>query len=234
MTEHPKFHCNQCARPTKHEVEAESRIEGSDDWGTHWHKTDQITRCRGCDCVTFRVRVWDEETAAHNPEEIWGSESGYTTEYFPKRTFRKQPPWIYELEDDVQFVMTEVYSALDNGLCILAAMGARTAIDCLIRDAVGDHGKFAAGLKALETDGFITQDERGLLLAATDVGSAAAHRGYKPDPQDLGIVVEILENALQKHYITPIHIKSLTAQAKGVTEKVPPRPPSKKPGRNES
>lgn len=47
-----------------------------------------------------------------------------------------------------------------------------------------NHG-FAQKLTALEEQTVIAANEKELLLIMTDAGSAAAHRGWKPEPEDL-------------------------------------------------
>jgi len=82
-------------------------------------------------------------------------------------------------------------------------MGARTLIDMLMVEKVGDVGTFDAKLKQLEGMGVISSRNREVLSAALDVGNAAIHRGHTPDPDDVNAVIDIVENLLQAVYVLP-------------------------------
>jgi hypothetical protein len=80
-------------------------------------------------------------------------------------------------------------------------MGARTVVDMLLMDKVGDLGTFSEKLTQLEGDGFVGRKNREFLGAALDAGNAAAHRGYQPKKEHLDHVMDIVENVLQAVYI---------------------------------
>jgi hypothetical protein len=98
-------------------------------------------------------------------------------------------------------MLEEVYSALHSDSRCLAMMGARTVLDLVFVDKVGDVRTFGEKLKALEELGVIGAQNREFLSAAVDAGSAAAHRGFKPNEKDLGLVLDIVENLLQAVYV---------------------------------
>ena len=56
-----------------------------------------------------------------------------------------------------------------------------------------------------------------VLEVALDAGSAAAHRAFRPDPDDLNAVMDIIENLLHSIY----HLEKLATRLKKTT---PPRP----------
>jgi len=97
--------------------------------------------------------------------------------------------------------MDEIYSALHANSRRLALMGARTVVDMLLMDKVGDLGTFSEKLAQLEGHGFVGRKNREFLGAALDAGNAAAHRGYQPKKEHLDHVMDIVENLLQAVYI---------------------------------
>jgi uncharacterized protein YutE (UPF0331/DUF86 family) len=99
--------------------------------------------------------------------------------------------------------MQEVYRSLDANNKRLPMMGARTLVDMLIVDKVGDVGTFDEKLKKLEHLGVISSQNRELLNAALDVGHAAAHRGHAPKSDEVNAVMDIVENLLHVVYILP-------------------------------
>lgn len=106
--------------------------------------------------------------------------------------------------------MQEIYRSLDADNKRLPMMGARTLVDMLMVDKVGDVGTFDEKLKKLESLGFISLKNRDLLNAALDVGHAAAHRGHAPQSHEVNAVMDIVENLLHAVYILPDMAESLT------------------------
>ncbi len=49
--------------------------------------------------------------------------------------------------------------------------------------------------------GHIGRDERDILEAITDAGSAAAHRGFAPNAKTLGTIIETAENFLHREFV---------------------------------
>ena len=112
--------------------------------------------------------------------------------------------------------MAEVYRSLDANNRRLPMMGARTLVDMLMVDKVGDVGTFDVKLKKLEGLGVISRNNREVLSAALDVGHAAAHRGHAPNANDVNAVMDIVENLLHAVYVLP-------DMAKGLQKTTPPR-----------
>jgi hypothetical protein len=88
-------------------------------------------------------------------------------------------------------------------------MGARTLVDMLILEKVGDVGNFKKKLEALEKAGFVSSRNREVLYAALDVGNAAAHRGHAANESEVHSVMDIVENMLQAVYVFPDEAKKL-------------------------
>lgn len=187
-----KAPCRNCHQKTKHLVVAvrktldEEEVEdyGIVSWNDIWH----FLACCGCDAVTLRL-------------ESTFSETGETTTiFYPPIVARRRPTWYDRLPKGLQALLDEVHSALNADNRRLAAMGARTALDLLLADKIGDAGTFSKRLDKLEAQGFVGRYNKKILVAALDAGSAAAHRGFNPSPSDLSHVMDILENVLQATY----------------------------------
>jgi hypothetical protein len=111
----------------------------------------------------------------------------------------------------------EIYRSLDANNLRLPMMGARTLIDMLMVDKVGDVGTFDEKLKKLEGLGVISSRNREVLAAALDVGNAAAHRGHAPKTEEVNAVMDIVENLLHAVYVLP-------KMAEDLKKNTPPRP----------
>lgn len=100
-------------------------------------------------------------------------------------------------------------------------VGARTLVDMLMVEKVGDVGTFKEKLKKLVTAGFVSASNQEVLEAALDAGNAAAHRGHRPKASEVSAVMDIVESLLQAVYVLP-------GMAESLKKTTPPRP-SKKP-----
>ena len=76
-------------------------------------------------------------------------------------------------------------------------MGARAIVDQFMNVMIGDIGGFKAKLQKLVDDGYISKKNRETLEAALDAGHAATHRSHDPSPDDLTLVLDIVENLIQ-------------------------------------
>jgi hypothetical protein len=180
---------------------------------SYWEKTTyEMLECRGCENITLRSTY------------IWSAEPGETITYFPPAVTRPRPQWLSQFAffrfkpENLYSLFGEVYGALHAGSTGIAMMGARALIDMVILDKVGDHRTFKEGLDGMVAGGFISGTNRDYLLAAVDAGNAAAHRGYRPEDQDVSRVMDIVENLVETVYV-------LKSQAGSLLKNTPPRPP---------
>lgn len=170
--------------------------------------------CCGCDDVTLHRRVWHSDMF---PED--GPDPGV---YFPPRLSRRGPAWFSRLTIPREYaeLMAEIYTALHAGSSRLAMMGARAVIDAIIRRNVGDQGTFSLGLESLVKKHLISEKQCTSLIAAIGAGHAAAHRSYRPEIEDLHIVMDIIENL--------IYNELSSQDIEGLKSRTPPRPKFKK------
>jgi Domain of unknown function (DUF4145) len=209
-----RVHCNDCRQVTRHRVlamsvhhEAEHIGEAADP--IDWEVTFEPLECLGCSSVVLRRTLrtdfmdWDD-----------------VIDFFPPAVSRHPPSWILKCPQGVWALMREIYRSLDADNKQLPMMGARTLIDLLITDKVGDVGTFEQKLKQLETMGFISAKNRGVLAAALDVGHAAIHRGHVPENHEVSAVMDIVENLLHSVYVLP-------QMAENLKRTTPPRPGKK-------
>ncbi len=195
-----------------------SGVQGGDpQFYISWENTYQVLECQECDNVTLRVRHWNDEAQ-------WSqNKKDYQDSYYPPIVSRPKPIWFDNLESKFQDVLEEVYIALDANTRFLAAFGARSAIDMLIVDKIGDVGTFKEKLNNLESEGYIDPIEKELLEAVTEAGNAAAHRGYAPDETLLNSVIDILESLFDRIYFKPNRDKELLEKARELKKKIPKR-----------
>src|SRR5690606_4361918 len=77
---------------------------------------------------------------------------------------------------------------------------------------------FEEKLRFLRQERIIGDSEHDILQVMTDAGSAAAHRGWRPAPEQLETILDSAEAILHR-------ITVMTPRAARLRQSVPPRPP---------
>ena len=96
-------------------------------------------------------------------------------------------------------------------------MGARAVIDRAVAKKIGDLGNFSAALDELQKNNMLSQQERVIIDAAFEAGSAAMHRGHQATVDSLNTVIDIVERI--------VHAEVLEEKAKELAAATPKRPP---------
>lgn len=195
--------CNNCGRDTRHVVlMVDSETEKDEEYGAWWETTFSMIKCAGCDLILLERSVDSSEFAETEKE------------YFPPVVSRRRPKWAADQTESIgprglMQLLNEVYLALHADSRRLATMGARTLLDMVMLDKVGDVGSFNAKLNAMQARGLIAIKQREFLEAALEAGNASAHRGHYPSSENLDHVMDILENIIAQVYVLPGAGKSL-------------------------
>lgn len=210
MSEIERAPCSICGGRTKHTVLATrdvDELENDPEDGDFSIARNRFALLECCGCESVRLR--------HTYE--WFPDNQSTTTFFPPHLSRRHPKWISALPKNLTALLQEIYSALASDSRCLSTMGARTVVDMVMDDKVGDIGSFKTKLEALEAQGVISRLNREYLATALDAGSAAAHRGHVPSVAEVEQVMDIVENLLDAVYILPKaaeELKKLTPMRK--------------------
>lgn len=205
-----RAHCNQCLRSTNHFILAVRDVHDEDPEHGFWSDTRyEMLECCGCERITLR------ETYR------WVGEPEPNVTYFPPAVTRRMPAWMTETEFAVEQrelcdLLREIYTAMHSRSNRIALMGLRAVIDMVVAQKFGDRGTFGRALDAMEGAGYIGRVNRQFLEAAVDAGSAASHRGFRPDDRDLNRIMDIVENLVQTVCV-------LGAAAEAIRKGTPPR-----------
>ena len=183
-----------------------------------------ILECCGCSRIFFRRDFWFSEWDTEGEHPVTGEpriERGVDTTYWPAPATRRPPTWVGNIEEadrNLGKLLSEMYTALNNDLRVLAAIGARTVFD-RSSELFGVPPKvtFADKLQELCCQGRVSKDEHETLRVLVDAGSAAAHRGWRPKPEELNTMMDVVEAFLHRSFILDDGIKKLKAA-------IPPRP----------
>lgn len=191
-----RIYCNTCRRETSHarlkRIDHAETVEGEQ----LWERFFDVLQCRGCEEVVLR-RTFHYLEASGYPPGCWD------VRYFPPAISRKSPEWHEKLPEEFRSLLYELYRSLDGEGLRLPLVGARTLVDMLMLEKVGDIGGFKVKLKKLEEAGYVSSHGREVLEAALEMGSAAAHRGHAASVSEVQAVMDIVENMLQAVYVFP-------------------------------
>jgi hypothetical protein len=219
-----KGHCPSCGKGRRAYIRREHVVHTLDDDGTSASDTGMILECCGCGRVYFRRDVWFSEWETIGVHPITGEqriEGGVETTYWPAPVTRQRPKWLDRIEEadrDLGNLLQEMYTALDNDLRVVSAIAARTVFDRAAELLGVNRGiNFQEKLDSLGANGKISIDEAGTLHVLVDAGSAAAHRGWRPKPEELNTMIDVVESFIHRSFVVGDRIAKLKAV-------VPPKP----------
>jgi len=221
----PKGHCPNCGPDRNADIAGQHSYRFDDDeFGIWGEKIYRILVCRGCDEAYFQTEEIFSEEMAYRENARTGELECYLPAkitHWPSPSKRQPPKWIDEIQffdRDLANLMEDIYGALNNNLCVPAAIAVRTAFDRATELLEIDSSKsFAEKLGLLKSTGKISSDEEGCLKTLTDAGSAAAHRGWRPDLEQLDTMMSLLEGFVHRSFI-------LGKAANELKLKIPVRP----------
>lgn len=217
-------HCNNCGGLTWHDVLHRAPFKHYDApfavSETHRPTPQYImVECKGCNHCSFIIRFWDcpDDMKECNPKPYFPDDFQY-----PRVQNRAAPKWFSDVEPELSRILAECYRALDSKCFTLAAGGARIILDALMTAAIGGHGTFEQKVDRFIADGYLAARSKQIILDTLDAGSAALHRGYRPNQPTLEQIFDIVEHTVAAVDILP----SRTSVAHSTPPR--PKPPSRK------
>jgi Domain of unknown function (DUF4145) len=231
-----RIYCNKCRRKTLHRVLLTTSRERTDEYAAdNWDPDGgdiplciyfDMLECRGCREAVLRRVLHCNDPEAHRRiggvgKVLSEDEVADDIRYFPPAVVRDLPPWRFKLPIEMLKLLEEIYRSLDAQSLRLPMMGARTLVDMMIVEKIGDIGNFKEKLNQLEKEGFVSAHNREALYVALELGNAAAHRGHAATESEVQAVLDIVETMLKAIYVFP----ELAQKLKANTPARPPRLP---------
>ncbi|WP_095590116.1 DUF4145 domain-containing protein [Actibacterium ureilyticum] len=179
-----------------------------------------LLECAGCNTL-FQALGTERKgplsisiSPAKNLESI---ESTLHWEFFPEPQWRELPKWMSQVfaqkYEALYGLLVDTYGAANRDANILCAMGVRTCFD-IVGELLGIDPElsFSDKIEALRREGHISPREKKVLKILVDTGSAAAHRGWEPDRNDLSALLDALETFLHHSIILPQDLDQLSVK----------------------
>jgi hypothetical protein len=200
--------------------EDDAPIDGNDIWS--------VLQCAGCRTVTFCHTHWFSEE--YETADDGNSQVIVHRDLYPPSPPRPKPEWGFEgflaLNMENQWVLSlhsDIYAALGMNAYLLAAMGTRTLVEFVITSKVGEARTFGEKLDRMRAQSLISDTQRGIISAAFDAGSAAAHRGHTPTQQDAYVMLDIAEGLIAQFFVEPSRERQRVRDAERLKANTPPR-----------
>jgi len=215
--------CPECGRRRRSEViNTHSQHYGDDDSPVFAVTEISTLRCCGCSTLFVRRNTYFSEDEDHEQDPDtgeWNTILTPTTTYWPSAARRARPAWIHQVSDAVILqLLDEVYRGLDADIRTLAAMGVRALLDRIFELGGAPAGAgFEQKLRWLNENGVVSSVERDTLTVMTDAGSAAGHRGWRPQFEDINTILDAAEAVIYRICVQPAVAERLRSQ-------VPARP----------
>ena len=210
-----KGHCPKCADERTSDVVALHKSPWEDREQFIWGSQNYyVLRCGGCESVYFQR----EEFFSEDTEHRFNPQTGEYDEclrpnitHWPLPVPRPTPEWLWKINDaGLRNVLEEAYAAANAELFVLAAIGARTALDrAFVLNGAAESVPFVQKISALRQAGVISQEEEKLLNTCTDAGSAAAHRSWRPTPDMLNALLDGVEAFLYRVFVLNQELSTL-------------------------
>lgn len=232
-----KAHCPKCDGSRSCDIHGQARTSYHYDHGRgnetnggadHW-----LLQCRGCEIVFYLQKEWSDqhEDVEYDSNGDYRLVPVYSFSTHPSPDSKIAPSWFPDIViTDWQLfrILSQVYTAVDAGSNILAAVGLRTALDRAIElVGIDPAWTFEEKLDALKVAGLVGDTELGILDVIIDAGSAAAHRGWEPGKADVLKLLRAVEAFLHRAFIVGTDAMSVKMNIPDKPKRKIPR--SKKP-----
>ncbi|WEJ21680.1 DUF4145 domain-containing protein [Pseudomonas sp. SD17-1] len=190
-------HCDSCNRKTNHHVEGKHLYQSNSHYDYHYGVEHSIVKCRGCNCVSFRVVEYDYEGAYPDENEDWIVPE--SVEIFPGPSKSKLD--IRHVPDTVGNIFNESCQAFSSGSYTLAGIGFRATIEAICNDLNISGKELSTRINLLSSRGFISKKDSMRLHSIRFMGNDAAHDVKKPSITSLQAALTIVEHLLTTVYI---------------------------------
>jgi hypothetical protein len=206
-----KAHCNKCGGSRNHDILyiKKTEYEYDDDFDDRiWECFDSYELLRCCGCEAIQLKYTYKHAGDNQPR----------AQHYPPRISRRAPAWLngfdlLNLPINLFPLLSEVYTAVENNLRCLAAMGIRAVLELVMRNNVGEQATFTALVDKFQNAGHLSTRQAHSLNSILEAGHAATHRAWEPTDKDITTLLDITEAVIATTYL---HEKAAQALEAGL------------------
>lgn len=219
-----KAECQQCGGITNCDIRGKHSVHYDDDY-PHEDITWYILQCCGCEHVFMQTVRTNEMYYDECDDDCGKIQLHYheKVEYWPPFLNRKEPNWLKKGADRLDVSLNELYRALNNDLNMLAAIGIRTTFEIAAEVLSIEAKTFRGKLERLEEEGHIDRVDKARLEVLVDAGNASAHRGWRPDTEELNAMMDVLEHFIHDRIVAPARKSLVDEKLDKMKKTIPPR-----------
>lgn len=200
--------CNTCGRDNEHHIVLSHQDDWSEVIAVHeaagpvtidGSEIREVLQCCGCRGTAYFHTSYFSEYTDFDGRPI------PKIRRFPPKQERKFPEWIssesYLKEGHfVNRLLQEVYSAISTDSFAVAAMGVRALIELMMVEMVGDQRTIGKNISKFEQEGYVGSKQRKILFDTIEFGSAAIHRDFAPNKNEVLTALDIAETIAKQIY----------------------------------
>ncbi|MBS0124875.1 DUF4145 domain-containing protein [Aestuariicoccus sp. KMU-90] len=185
-----------------------------------------ILRCLGCDTIFYGEFSTFSEDYDYVTHPVTGATEVVIPEritLFPSMQRRSSPKWqttkFGVAHEYLDFLISEIITLYNSGHYTFSALGVRTGFEIAADDlGINRDLSFQDKIEQLRAKGHISPREKDVLKELVDAGSAVIHRGWQPSANDVDLLIDTLEQFIQRAIVLP---EGLDTLSKKVPKKAP-------------
>jgi transcription elongation factor Elf1 len=209
-----KFDCPNCG-PKRNTIVKSCYHKSGETEDFSWNSNYLIVECAACDVTFFgEVHTNSEDIEYYFEDDNQCGHYNETISQWPVSAKKVvEPAWldeIYRSQPDLHEILKDTYFVMNEGRNFFAAIGFRTCIDRICEEVGIDPAiTFEAKTQELLKLGKISQTNKEQIDAAIDAGSAAVHRGWKPEFEHIDAVRMTVEALIFSLFVNPERMSKL-------------------------
>ncbi|MDQ8013538.1 MAG: DUF4145 domain-containing protein [Flavobacterium nitrogenifigens] len=190
-------YCQRCDYETLHTILHRERVDGDEDY--HCIELYMISKCNGCEMVSFRKEFVDFENSYPDDNNNWEPEITITT--YPQKRIQEKLENIYILPEKIRIVYSEAINAFNANCFLLTGVAFRAVIEAICLDKNVPGKDLAKKIDNLVRQKLITEKEAQRLHSIRFLGNDSVHEMSVPEKGKLLIVLNIIEHLLNNIYL---------------------------------
>lgn len=196
-----KYYCQKCRGLRNHVLLFNKEKSGSEDYGSfNWTRKYQVIECAGCENHSFLGIYGDSSMMqADDNGEPYYYDDEVIYPYYLKNVEELQHK--YQVPGNIRNIYVETINAFKAGALLLTAGGFRAIIEAVCNYLKIRKEILEERINLLHSKGHLTLSESKRLHSIRFLGNSALHEIETPKPEQLEILLGIINHLLSKLFI---------------------------------
>lgn len=202
-----KYFCQACNGLRNHNQLYEKKIPGAEeDYNFQWINKYQVIECAGCENISF-LKTYGDNFMMRQDEN--GEMEYYEKDdiYPPYLKIGEELKSIQQIPETIRNLYKETINAFKVDSLLLAAGGFRAIIEAICNHLKIQKANLETRINLLFEGGHLTKSESRRLHSVRFLGNNALHEIETPKPEQLDILIRIINHLLSNLFINDKLIK---------------------------